>query len=79
MVLNINKPEKTVVPTIDAITKKELLSAPVSGTFGTMPFNISIAGGIKITKFIKKHTDIIATKMAKTFSNTSVLPIRKII
>ena len=47
MVRSMNNPEKTVVPTIEAITRNEFLSGPVSGTLGTIPFNISIAAAYK--------------------------------
>ena len=62
----INRPEKTVVPTIDEMTRDGLLFeySKVGGIDGIKPLKISITGGIMIKKFATNAVAIIATMRA---------------
>ena len=74
----MNNPEKTVVPTKEAIIKSGLSSGPNElGIPGINPFIISIGGGIIIKKFNKKLADMIATITAKARSKNCVFPFQK--
>jgi hypothetical protein len=75
----MNNPEKTVVPTIDAITRNGPFpwSAGTSGRLGSRPFRMSIGGGIMMKKFRMKHADIMATMTARLRSKNCVLPFQK--
>ena len=76
----MKRPEKTVVPTIDAITKNGPLlgSETVFGSRGSKPLRMSVGGGIIMKKLIKKLSPIIATITARLRSKISVFPFQNI-
>ncbi len=73
----MNRPENTVVPTIDAMTRNALRPSTVSGTRGTRPRRMSAGGGATNRRFTRKQADITATIAASACWNTFVRPFRK--